>query len=149
MFLDLYPILNIYQYLYFLIFAVVIEIAFFTFEAVELLWNFHNNAASWENYIIQQIISHYPSEFDYSFYRTQDGSEMDLVLSRSGIPEIGIEIKYSLSPKVTKGNLIAAEDLGTKHNYIVNPQDEQYPIHEKFDVIGLKKLIEIIGKIAS
>lgn len=42
-------------YLSLLVFALVIEMAFFTFEIVELLWNFHNQAAAWENWIIASI----------------------------------------------------------------------------------------------
>lgn len=46
---------KISQYLNLLIFVIAIEIAFFTFEAVELIWNFHNQSPSWENYIIGSI----------------------------------------------------------------------------------------------
>jgi len=35
--------------------ALMLQAAFFTFEAEELLWNLHNGAAAWENYIIASI----------------------------------------------------------------------------------------------
>ena len=39
----------------FLFFIIALELAFFTFECVELLWNFRHGAAAWENYIIASI----------------------------------------------------------------------------------------------
>ena len=38
--------------------------------------------ASWEGYCLEQIFAHLPSRYDATFFRTQSGAEMDLVLAR-------------------------------------------------------------------
>ena len=46
---------NIEQYKAVLMAVIAAELAFFTFECEELLWNFHEHAAAWENYLIGSI----------------------------------------------------------------------------------------------
>lgn len=98
--------------------------------------------SSWENFVIQQVKGHLGNRFEYHFYRTHDGTEMDLVLCRGGAPVMCAEIKYSLSPTLTKGMKLAMEDLGTEKNFVIIPTDERFPIHEKMEVIGLRGFIE-------
>ena len=43
------------QYRTFLLSIIALELAFFTFESEELLWNFHNHAHLWENILISSI----------------------------------------------------------------------------------------------
>ena len=46
---------NIRQYQALLMSVIAAEFAFFTFECEELLWNFHDHAQPWENYLIGSI----------------------------------------------------------------------------------------------
>jgi len=71
------------------------------------------------------------------FYRTQDGTEADLVIVKAGIL---IEIKYSASPALTKSMHIAAADLQTRRNVIVAPVTESYPMRDGFEVLGYSDL---------
>lgn len=81
---------------------------------------------SWEGYVIEQIMAHVglisSDLLDFSFYRTREGTECDLVISRGIEPLVSVEIKMSTNPKVTRGLTNAMEDLGTVHNYIVIPK---------------------------
>jgi len=97
---------------------------------------------SWEGYVIQQIIAQLRFDVRPYFYRTADGSELDLVLVRGVTPVIGIEIKYSNAPKLSKGNLIAASDLGNVPILVVTPSADDYPLSEKARVCSMKTLKE-------
>ena len=92
--------------------------------------------ASWEAYIVQEIACILPPRYEICFYRTQDGTEADLVLIKSGVPDIIVEIKYNSAPMVTKSMRIAAIDLQTRRNVIVAPVDESYPVGNGFEVLS-------------
>jgi uncharacterized protein len=70
--------------------------------------------ASWEGFVIEQILSVRRSrgeEIDAFFFRTQDGHEVDLVLQAGAEREV-IEIKLSSAPALE--DLAKLETLGTK-----------------------------------
>ncbi len=78
------------------------------------------------------------------YYRTNHGSEMDLVLVKGGVPKIAIEVKNSTSPKLTQGFHNAREDLGVEQTYVVYPGTDRYPIAQEIDVISLIELANIL-----
>ncbi len=96
--------------------------------------------ASWEGYIIQEIATMLPNRHELYFYRTQDGTEADLVIVKAGLPDILIEIKHTSAPKVTKSLRIAASDLKTRRNVIVAPVSDSYPLGEGFEVVSYSDL---------
>jgi uncharacterized protein len=67
-------------------------------ENNEDLEGFNNKGNSWEGFVIQQIIANLKQSVNYYFYRTQDGTELDLVLVKGISPVLGIEIKYANAP---------------------------------------------------
>ena len=100
---------------------------------------------SWEGFIIENIISVVPKGADYGFYRTTGGAELDLVLSLNG--EVwAIEIKRTLSPKLSKGFLNAVKDISADHRYFIYAGKDEFPLGERTIAIGLagfmKKLKE-------
>jgi hypothetical protein len=82
--------------------------------------------ASWENYVIQQISSILKGKLEFYFYRTHNGSEVDLVLVDGIIPKACIEIKNSNNPSVSKGFYISVEDLKTSKNYVITRNQTYY-----------------------
>lgn len=96
--------------------------------------------ASWEGYVIQEIATMLPPRHELYFYRTQDGTEADLVVVKAGVPDLLLEIKYSSTPAVTKGMRIAANDLQTRRNLVVAPLDESYPLGDGFEALRLEDL---------
>lgn len=78
----------------------------------------------WEGFVLEQCINHFGKKFDYFFYRTQDGTEADLVLLKAGKPFAIAESKFSNAPALTAGTYNAIADLKTKYNYIVTPRNE-------------------------
>ena len=82
--------------------------------------------ASWESYCIQQIVSRLAMNVTPYYYRTQNGAELDLVLVKGGQPVAAIEIRYTNTPSLKRGNTEAIADLQTTQNYILTPEASDY-----------------------
>ena len=99
---------------------------------------------SWEGYVIEQIKQIIDGIFNLSmyYYRTHDGTEIDLVIVKGIKPVSCIEIKYSSAPSLSKGNSIAIKDLKTENNFIIIPKsDEEYLIRKDVMVCNLKTFL--------
>jgi predicted AAA+ superfamily ATPase len=94
----------------------------------------------WEGYVIQQIITRLSSGTQAYFYRTQDGSELDLVLVQGNRPVVTIEIKLSNAPTLSRGNTIAMQDLKTEHNFIITPSAGDYPLRPNVQVTDIQTI---------
>jgi predicted AAA+ superfamily ATPase len=93
--------------------------------------------SSWENYVIEQIYQILTEDHQLYFYRTQAGAEVDLVIVQGLHPVACIEIKYTSSPKVTRGMQQVIADLNTVRNYIITPNTETYHINNEVKVCNL------------
>ena len=101
--------------------------------------------ASWEGFVIENLLATAPERTIASFYRTAAGAEIDLVLE---IPDHGlwaIDIKRGLSARPEKGFHDACEDLKPKRRLLVNSGNERYRISEAIEIIGLKDLAAELG----
>ncbi len=98
--------------------------------------------ASYEGYVIENIIAQAP-RWQSAFYRTSNGAEIDLVLSK-GQRTIAIEIKSSTSPKVSKGFWSAIETIKPEKAYVIAPVDQSYPIAENVLVVSMPELVKIL-----
>ncbi|MFA4851134.1 MAG: ATP-binding protein [Bacteroidales bacterium] len=107
-------------------------------EDIEQLMGNTLVGTSWENYIIEQISSVLGNNYRYYYYRTQDGTECDMVLTKNQKPLSCIEIKFSQSPSKTKSLTFAINDLVTKNNFIIIPEcKEAYPLDKNITVCDL------------
>lgn len=93
--------------------------------------------ASWEGYVIENLINAAPHRTFSSFYRTSAGAEIDLVLELPGGEIWAIEIKHSLSPKVKKGFHHAVEAIKPDKCFVVYAGQERYPISPEIEAISL------------
>jgi len=105
--------------------------------------------SSWEGFVIQQIRYILKDEFQYYFYRTSNGAEIDLLLVKGIAPIVAIEIKNSNNPSIPKGFYNSIQDLGTKHNYIITRDSPKLSIgnvkiigHRQFLEQELKELVQ-------
>jgi predicted AAA+ superfamily ATPase len=96
--------------------------------------------ASWEGYVIENLIALAPARVEPSFYRTSGGAEIDLILSWPDGREWAIEVKRSLSPRPTRGMRSAIEDLEPERGFIVYPGEDRYPVADGIEVVGLPEL---------
>lgn len=99
--------------------------------------------ASWEGFVIEQIIQHLPESIRPFFYRTHHGAEADVVLVKGIKAVAAIEIKLSNAPVVSKGFYQTLEDLTLNKGYVITPESDSYAIGSA-EVISLKKFVEKI-----
>jgi predicted AAA+ superfamily ATPase len=101
--------------------------------------HFHSNVGnSWEGYALEQILQHLPNFIKPFYYRTHDGSEMDLVLVRGITPIACIELKTTNNPSVTRGFYESIKDLKCDTNFVITPfQEVSYKLNNTTLVCGL------------
>lgn len=90
--------------------------------------------ASWEGWVLEQIVQLLPSPWQLSFYRTAAGAELDVVAER-GNKKIGFEIKFSSAPTLSRGFWSAVDDLKLERVYVVAPLETGYPIGQNVEVV--------------
>ncbi|MBB6003499.1 ATP-binding protein [Arcicella rosea] len=98
--------------------------------------------ASWEGFVIENIIACLPQGLTFWFYRTSAGAEIDLVIEINNQERYAIEIKRSLSPTVSKGFYLGCEDIKATKRYVVYPGKESYPSAEGVKTISLVDLMK-------
>jgi predicted AAA+ superfamily ATPase len=104
--------------------------------------------ASWEGFVVEQVAAALPPGGQIGFYRTTAGAELDLVV-KSPARSIGIEIKFSASPKPTKGFWQAWQDLAIERTFVVAPVQRRYPLAAGVDVVPVWDIDEIVGEVMS
>lgn len=104
--------------------------------------------ASWEGFVIENLLAVAPSRARASFYRTARGAEIDLLL------ELGakhgtwaIEIKRGLAHKAEKGFHIALEDVQPDKAFLVYSGTDRYPKGNGIEAISLPALAEELRKL--
>ncbi len=102
--------------------------------------------ASWEGFIIENILTAAPQQTKYYFYRTSAGAEIDLILELPKRQKWAIEIKRTSSPKVKQGFHIACEDIKPTKKFIIYNGDETFPLPNNVMAVGLG---ELMGKLKS
>lgn len=101
-------------------------------------WQFVGH--SWEGYVVQQIIAQLPFNITPYFYRTADGTELDLILVKGIAPFVGFEIKYTNAPKLTKGTYIAQKDLGNIPVFVVTPSASDFEMTDSITICSMATL---------
>jgi predicted AAA+ superfamily ATPase len=94
---------------------------------------------SWEGFAMEQLLAQLPPG-DCSFWATQSGAELDLLVVVDGKP-IGFEFKVSDAPKLTRSMSIACQDLGLHRLVVVSPASARYPLADRIDVMPLPEAI--------
>lgn len=98
--------------------------------------------ASWEGFVVEQIAASFGEDYEYYFYRTHQGAECDLLLVKNGSAKIAIEIKNTLSPKLTKGLQISMEDTGAERGVVICRIEEGFPLSDKVRAVGLLEFLK-------
>jgi predicted AAA+ superfamily ATPase len=108
-------------------------------EDQEELWSHPVYGASWEGFIIENVICEL-DRWSPSFFRTAAGAEIDLVLTK-GKRRLAVECKASSAPEVGKGFWNTLNDLGIREAWIIAPVKESYPIEKKVFVANLRDFL--------
>ncbi|MGH8309362.1 MAG: ATP-binding protein [Steroidobacteraceae bacterium] len=97
--------------------------------------------ASWEGFVIDNVIAAAGDRRTPYYYRTEDGAEIDLLFERGGKIEMAIEIKRSTAPELSKGFHSAREVLKPKAAYLLHGGEETWPIENGVTAIALGDLM--------
>jgi predicted AAA+ superfamily ATPase len=99
---------------------------------------------SFEGYCIEQIIGHLGSDYEFYFYRTQDGTEVDLIAVKANAVAYAFEVKLSGTPTISKSMKFALDDLKPKKLFVITPTEGKYPLTNNIQVCGLSELLEML-----
>lgn len=110
----------------------------------EQLMVYNKLGASWEGFVMEQVISHigkYSREF--FFWKTHSGSEIDLIWLDGG-KKYGVEIKYSESPDVTRSLKTVMNDLKLEKTWIIYPGEKSFEADQNIFILPVTKLSEMV-----
>jgi predicted AAA+ superfamily ATPase len=111
---------------------------------IEALLSHPAMGASWEGFVTESILNILNNQWTYSYYRTATQIEIDLVLQTPQQEVWAIEIKKSTAPKLGRGFFEACNDIKATHKFIVNANNESYPLNNGVEVIGLLDFLEML-----
>lgn len=76
------------------------------------------------------------------FWATHQGAELDLLLMR-GARRIGVEIKRSDAPALTRSMRSALVDLRLDRLWVIYPGERHYALHERVTVVPFTAALEM------
>lgn len=103
--------------------------------------------ASWEGFVLENLLASAPQGTQAYFYRTSGGAEIDLLLQLPSGAMWAIEIKRSLSPKLERGFYAACDDIKPAQRWVVYPGQDTFLLREGVTVTPLAALCEKLAAI--
>ena len=98
------------------------------------------SGASWEGFMLEAIIDILGMQDDQAhFWATHGGAELDLVIPR-GAKLVGIEIKRTTAPKVTRSMRIALDDLDLSELIIVHAGKDSHRLAHRVRTVAAERL---------
>jgi uncharacterized protein len=102
--------------------------------------------ASYEGFVIENLLGVAPRSCTPYFYRSAAGAEIDLLLQFAGGETWAVEIKRSLQPKPRRGFFHACADVNPSKRFVVYAGTERYPIRDGIEAISL---VDLSAKLAN
>ena len=103
---------------------------------------------TWESFIIETLITTAPDGTEAHYYRTSNGTEIDLLLTLPNRELWAIEVKRSSAQKIERGFHSACADLKPQKRFVVYAGMERFPLEKTTDAIGIVELAEMLQKLA-
>lgn len=100
--------------------------------------------ASWEGFVLENLLACAPRGTGAYFYRTSGGAEIDLLLELPDKQLWAIEIKRSLNPKLERGFHAACEDIQPTRQWVVYPGQTSFPLKPSVMATPLAELCKIL-----
>ena len=116
----------------------------FELESADDLSGHPKVGASWEGFVIEQLISLTRSRSAY-YWATHGGAELDLMLIHRG-KRFGFEFKHSDAPEATKSMHTALKDLRLDHLWVIYPGKESYPLADRLSVLPITEVPALVSK---
>ena len=105
--------------------------------------------ASWEGFVVENLMAAAPPRTVPLFYRTAAGAEIDLLLEMPGHGIWAIEIKHGLTARPEKGFFVACDDLEPTRRFVVNSGTERYAVCAGLEAIGLRDLMTMLSALTA
>jgi len=105
--------------------------------------------ASYEGFVLETLIGALPPNVSPHFYRTSDGSEIDLLLVQGERPIMAIEVKRSTAPAISRGFGLACDDLNVEQRWAVYPGTERFAVRQGTQAVGLVELAQRLAQAPS
>ncbi|MGB0911091.1 MAG: ATP-binding protein [Nitrospirales bacterium] len=102
---------------------------------------------SWEGFVIESLINAVSTRVIPNFYRTATGAEIDLVLEFPGGKTWAIEVKYGLTPRLSKGFYHARMDVKPTRSFVVYGGADRYPLAEGVEAISLYDMAQELQEV--
>ena len=100
--------------------------------------------ASWEGYVIENLLAAAPERTTARFYRTSAGAEVDLALQLPNGELWAIEIKRGRAPRLDRGFHNARADLRPAHAFVAHSGGERFPVAEGVEAISVSELAMLL-----
>lgn len=109
---------------------------------MEQLLGYSRMGASWEGFVIENIIASIPEGTRASFFRSAAGAEIDLILELPGHRKPwAVEIKRGKAPKLERGFHHAREDVAPERSFVVCGAEEPFSLGDGIEAIGLPQFL--------
>ncbi|MGH6634587.1 MAG: ATP-binding protein [Gammaproteobacteria bacterium] len=103
--------------------------------------------ASWEGFVVENLLTVLPDDAALWFYRTSAGAEVDLVIEQGTRRRIAVEIKRSTTPRVGKGFHQGCEDIRATHRFVVYSGQERFPLANKVTALSLATMMNELRRL--
>lgn len=101
--------------------------------------------ASWEGHVIESLLAVAPAGTIPSFYRSNAGAEIDLLITWPNGEHWAIEIKRSTTPKVERGFYSACDDIQPSRKWLIYPGSDAYPLIDDIQVMPLQVAMQALA----
>ncbi len=102
--------------------------------------------ASWEGFVVENLLTVAPEGVQGYFYRTAGGAEIDLLLHFPDGTLWAVEVKRSLKPRPERGFHSACKDLEPERRFVVYPGNETFPVGHDVQAVSLWDLARLLAK---
>ena len=110
--------------------------------SMKQLWTHPRMGASWEGFAIEEALSVFRPRQAW-FYATHAGAELDLFFLHKG-KRIGVEVKRTGAPAISKSMHVALEDLKLDKLYFVYPGTLRARLAAKVEALPIAQLRETV-----
>ena len=100
--------------------------------------------ASWEGHVIESLLAVAPAGAIPSFYRSNAGAEIDLLITWPNGEHWAIEIKRSTTPKVERGFYSACEEVRPSRKWLIYPGSEGYSLGDEIEVMPVHTAMQTL-----
>jgi predicted AAA+ superfamily ATPase len=101
--------------------------------------------ASWEGFVIENLLTVAPQGTLATFDRTAAGAEIDLTLDLPTGDRWATEVKRELTARPEKGLHLACENLKPARRFVAHFGDQRFPVSAGIEAIGVREPAEVLA----